>query len=82
MNIHMHLSYVFIILPIFCLSFRSLTRSIIRPGTALLGGTSAATSPTRQSILFIFIWAKWPSYSSSLADHFLVGIEGVFPPGT
>jgi len=58
--------------------FRNSTRSTIQPGTALLGGTSAATSHTRQSILFTSTWAKWLSCSSSLAEKFLMGIEEFF----
>ncbi len=47
---------------------RSLTRNITRPGTASLGGTSAATWLMRPSISFTSTWVRWPFCCSSPAE--------------
>merc|ERR1711913_16766 len=48
-------------------SRRSLTKSTTRPGTALWGGTSAPTSPTRPGISSTSTWVKSPYCCSRAA---------------
>lgn len=49
-------------------SKRSLTKSTTPHGTALLGGTLAATWRMRRSILSTSTWVKWLFYSLSQAE--------------